>query len=235
MNILAHDSEISRLNEIEKLVSKFDKKPALFKISSKTCDAEFISFWLSTSDMDYTSKDLNFEYNVYPHICEELKRDPEINIALIKISPSIFLNNIDPKLVSNYDELARTAVKVDEDVFKNIDPKLVSNYDELALAAVSWSSWYLRHVKPEHLNNYDELVKIAMDNDIEYVRGASTSGVYNLEKTKRRDLLNYIKSSQCSHHQWFAFRNCKYNQEQTAAVNQWLKDYDEYEKEQEVN
>ena len=271
MNILAHDSEISRLNEIEKLVFKFDQKPALFKISSKTCDAELISFWLSTSAMGkhYTNKGIRSNFNkiVYPHICEELKRDPKINIAFIKMVPSIFVENIDPKLVSNYDELALTAVKESSysnffyvkpeelsnpEVYDNIavysvgkhsvnidhvKPELLSStevYEKLAETAVKAWGRRLKYVKPEHLNNYDELVKLAMNDDIEYVEEASTSGVYNLEKTKRRDLLNYIKSFRCNLLEITIFK-CKYKPKERAAVDQWLKDYDEYEKEQEVN
>ena len=91
-------------------------------------------------------------------------------------------------------------------------------------------------MEPDFVNNYDELIKIAMDDEIKNIKLTQEEGVFNLEETKRRDLLNYIKkSSKCNFIDRNILRNCKSNQEQTAAVDQWLKDYDEYEKEQEVN
>ena len=64
------------------------------------------------------------------------------------------------------------------------------------------------------------------------VRFALESGVFNLKETKRRDLLNYIKSFQCNTFERvtdFSYDSvCK-------TLDEWLKNYYSYEKEQEVN
>ena len=112
-------------------------------------------------------------------------------------------------------------------------------YDELARTAVSEDPRALRYVYPEYVNNYHELLKIVLDDEnIEYSllnRSFPFYGVLMLEETKRRDLLNYIKSFQCNLIDRNILRNCKYNQEETAEVDKWLEDYYSYEKKQEAN
>ena len=65
MNILAHDDELSRINEIEQLAKKFHNHFRFFITSKKRCDAEFIRYWFYSKRMT-----VNLGIRIYPYLCE---------------------------------------------------------------------------------------------------------------------------------------------------------------------
>ena len=211
MNVFTHDSPASKLEERKKYIEMFNDHFFWFRESDKRgpkCDAELIKTWLAYPVYaNYRGRD------IYPLLCEELKKDLDVILALVKKDPEV-LRLIDPKLIS-YDDYAIIAVK---NVFGYrldiVEPELFSDplrYEALSKIAVEGDGINLKYVDPEFVNNYDELVKIAMDEEIKYIKLAQEEGVFNLEETKRRDLLNYIKSFKCSFIDRNILRNCKYN------------------------
>ena len=256
MNIFASDSELSKYE----LLDRLKKSPEFFRLSGKQCDTIFVQYLFGLyRDKEFSRIESALRL-IYSDLCEELKNDPDVNLALIQIN-SETLKFINPRLVPNYDELALTAVIKNDDAFEYVKPEALSNskvydkiarlavngephnialikrrflsnqdvYDNLARTAVYKSFYAIELVKPEYVNNYDELVKIIIDGGWSW-KLVSMESVINLEETKRRDLLNYMKTH----------INC--NRDlldrilgECRKLHQWLKAIDEYEKEQEAN
>ena len=121
----------------------------------------------------------------------------------------------------------------DTNSLKYVKPEHCSSnekYYETALIALESNNWFIQYVEPQFIDNYDELVKkIISNNSIDYVSAVPKEGVFNLEETKREDLLNFIKSYQCNFLKRITDgRKCE-------ILDQWLKDYEVYQKEQEAN
>ena len=140
LNVFTYDKDLDKdLDDLH----KFIWNPELFSSSDKTCDNVFVQYLISKfhrfDEAKYSrrsSKALELQV-IYSSLCEELKKDPYINLALIQ---------------------------TDQDMFEYIDPRLAPNYDQLALTAVIKSPWNFRYVKPEELSRpeiYDTVTRLA--------------------------------------------------------------------------
>lgn len=325
MNIFAHDSETLKFEDMKKIAESFMEEPALFALSEKKCDAEFVKYWFSliTNAENSSYDNGKIASQAYPHLCEELKRDPDVFIAFLNVEKDIF-KDTDPIYVPNYDEFASTAVYLSELNLKHVKPERPSSrkvYDKLVGTTVKKNIWCLEYVKPEALSKLDiydelarfavdkwerffdlvdpkglsspevyeeigvaaitknpfvfryvhrwdwrenpniydelartavkesrrnleevhpsklsnlevyyELIRIAMGDDLKFLKYVEAKWVSYIEKTKRKKLLDYIKSFRCNDiTKLFSDNNCKYDKK----VNKWLKDYDDHKKKQE--
>ena len=171
INIFAHPSgNLLRIEDQQQFLRKLTGDPELFKYTDKTCDAEFVLNWFSLINLDDGTIKNDVGRGMYSLLCEELRRNPDVNLAIIRKFPRT-LEYIDPKLVPNYDELTEIAVNHFESNLKYVKPEGLSSskkYDEITKIVVSQFSRALKYVKPEYLSSskkYDQLAKIALNGD----------------------------------------------------------------------
>ena len=164
LNVFTYDKDLDDLH-------KFIWNPELFSSSDKTCDNVFVQYLISKfnyfEDDKYSkrsSRALELQ-GIYSSLCEELKKDPYINLALIQSSELMF-QYIDPRLAPNYDQLAITAVIKSWDNFRYVKPEELSRpeiYDTVTRLAAIKSGRNFALIKPEFLsssNVYDEVRKV---------------------------------------------------------------------------
>ena len=171
INIFADPSgNLLLIEDQQKFLRKLTGDPELFKYTNKTCDAEFVLNWFSLINLDDGTIKNDVGRGMYSLLCEELRRNPDVNLAIIRKFPKT-LEYIDPKLVPNYDELTEIAVNRDGRNLEYVKPEGLSSskkYDEITKIVVSQISRALMYVKPEYLSSskkYDQLAKIALNGD----------------------------------------------------------------------
>jgi hypothetical protein len=132
INAFSQDSGDSKVEDLEKIQEEYRENPYLFRNSLYNCNAKFVLNWINSINYNDNKTEV-----AYPLLCEELRRNADINLAFIRENP---------------------------DIFKLIDPELVLNYDEIAKIVVNYSIKYFEYVQPEALVNketYYELTTLA--------------------------------------------------------------------------
>lgn len=89
-------SEPSKIEDFHCERTILTRSPELFEYSEKTCNAEFILFWLNDRD---SQNRYSIAEAVNKFLCEDLKSDPDINLAIVKISHNI-IKIMDPKFIT---------------------------------------------------------------------------------------------------------------------------------------
>ena len=88
MNVFTHDSPVSKLEERKKYIEMFNDQFFWFEVADKRgpkCDAELIKTWLAYPF--YKDRTNYLGSKIYPLLCEELKKDLDVILALLKTTP----------------------------------------------------------------------------------------------------------------------------------------------------